>query len=298
MILIKYLLLAIAWVIHRLPYVVHQMMAWAVAVLWFDILRIRRRDAIQNVLRVFPNKSKSEATKMARISLYHMGLTLVEFFSLPFLDGHDFRQMYEVQGEEYLREALKLGRGVFALSVHTGNGDMGSAALASWGYPIHIISKIFKNPWLNKLWFSSREAKGVRFIPPRKSSYDVLKALKNNQVVVFVLDQYTGPPNGILTRFFGIQTGTAAGLALFALRSEAPVLPVYAQRLGRRRHRIVIKPAIPLQEQADKENTILQMTETYNRQVEAAILECPEQWMWVHRRWKMGFSEQEPIPFV
>lgn len=232
---------------------------------------------------------------MARKSLYHMGLTLTEFFSMPFLWADDFRKLYDVEGEEKLQKALAQGQGVFALSLHLGNGDLATAALASWGFPMHIISKIFQSKWLNKIWFASREAKGVHFIPPRKSSYEILKVLKKKEVVVFVLDQYTGPPNGILTRFFGKQTGTALGLALFAQRSQAPVVPMYTYRTGPRKHKIVILDPIPFEEKASKDETILHNTQLYLKAVEEAIQKHPEQWMWVHRRWKMGFENQEPI---
>ncbi len=290
--LLKYPLLAIAFLIHKMPFFIHQAIAWFIGLMWFDVLRIRRQQAIENVQRVFPEMGRTTATRMARRSLYHMGLTLTEFFSMPFLWEQDFREMYDVEGEEHFRSAFDENKGVFVLSVHLGNGDLGTAALASWGYPVHIISKIFQSQWLNKLWFSAREAKGVRFIPPRKSSYEILKALKGNQAVIFVLDQYTGPPNGILTTFFGYETGTAAGLALFAQRSGAPVVPVYTYRTGPKKHKIVVQPPIEFEEQGGKSETLRFMTEKYNRVVENAILQAPEQWMWVHRRWKVGFPNQ------
>lgn len=295
MIVLKAFLFVIAYVIYRMPFFVHQIFAWFIALVWFDILRIRRQDAIKNVQRVFPEKSTKEATKMARTSLYHMGLTLTEFFSMPFLKKKDFDQMYEVVGKEHLDAAVAQNKGVFGLSVHLGNGDLGTAALASWGYPMNIISKVFKSKWLNDIWFSSRRAHGVKFIPPRKSSYEILKALKAKDVVVFVLDQYTGPPNGILTTFFGKETGTAMGLALFAQRANVPVVPIYTYRIGKLKHRIIIKPAIPFEEKASKEETIQHMTQQYVHVTEEAILEKPEQWMWVHRRYKMGFEGQKPF---
>ena len=195
----KKLLLFAVFVIHKMPHAVHRTMAWMVALIWFDLLRIRRKVAIGNILKAFPEKSPDEACRLARQSLYHMGLTLTEFFSLPFLGRKEFREMVKVKGEDHLRQALRENKGVLVLGVHISNGDLAIAALASWGYPIHVISKIFKNKWLNEIWFSSRRAKGVGFIPPRKSSYRILKALKRNELVVFPLDQYTGPPNGILT---------------------------------------------------------------------------------------------------
>lgn len=286
---------ALCYVIHKMPYFIQAVLAKFVEILWFDILRIRRKDSIKNVQRAFPDMPYSDAKKIARKSLFHMGLTLVEFFSMPFLWGKEFREIYEVEGEEHLKAALKEGKGVFGLSLHLGNGDMGAAALASWGYPVKIISKIFKTKWLNDLWFSARKSKGLGFIPPRKSSYEILKSLKKNEVVIFVLDQYTGPPNGILTKFFDIETGTAMGLALFAQRSGAPVLPIYTYRIGPKKHKIVIMEPIPFESQDTKEESLRFMTQKYTGYIEEAIRRNPEQWMWVHRRWKLGFEGQNFI---
>lgn len=281
-----------AYLIFILPYPFHAGIASMIAFIWFDLLRIRRKDAIRNVKRVFPQMSDHDAAKMARKSLFHMGLTLVEFVYMPFMNGEKFRKFYDVEGEEHLQKAFLENKGVFGISLHLGNGDLASAALASWKYPIHIISKVFKTKWLNEFWFSARKKKGIRFIAPRKSSYEILKALKANELVVFVLDQYTGPPNGILTTFFGIETGTAVGLSLFAQRSGSVVLPLYTYRIGPKKHKIVIKAPIPFEEKATKEETLRYMTQKYNTYVEEAILEYPEQWMWVHRRWKLGFEGQ------
>lgn len=291
----KYPLLGLAWIFHHLPYVVHQLLAWIVAIAWFDVIRIRRSDAIKNVKRVFPELSEKAATRMARRSIYHMGLTLTEFFSMPFLWEKEFRELFDIEGEEIIYKASQDGRGALLLSLHLGNGDLGTAALASFGFKVHIISKIFEWKWLNELWFSARRAKGVRFIPPRKSSYEILKALKKKEFVIFVLDQYTGPPNGILTDFFGIETGTAVGLALFSQRAGVPVIPIYTYRVGPHKNKIVVKPPIEFEEKGSKEESLRFMTEKYNRAVEKAILEKPEQWMWVHRRWKCGFLGQKPI---
>ncbi len=292
---LKYPLLAVAYVIHIMPRFVHQGIAWMIGLIWFDVVRIRRRDAIRNVQRVFPEKTEKQAAQMARKSLYHMGLTLTEFYSMPFLDQKKFEEIVDLEGNEYIDKALQQGRGVFLLAPHVGNGDFGTAALASWGYKVHIISKVFEWQWLNDLWFGARKAKGVRFIPPRKSSYEILKALKKNEIVIFVLDQYTGPPNGILTTFFGYETGTAVGLALFAKKSGAPVIPIYDKRIGNGRHKITCSPPIEFEEKTSKEETLRHMTEKYNRALEKQILDAPEQWMWVHRRWKMGFEGQKPL---
>ena len=285
--------LLIAFFIYKMPFCIHQIMAWTVALIWFDLLRIRRKVAVDNILRVFPEKPQIQARRMARQSLYHIGLTMIEFFFMPFFKEEDFRQIVEVEGEEKLKQTLKKNKGGLLLGVHISNGDLAMAALASWGYPIHVISKIFKHKWLNRIWFDSRRSRGIEFIPSRRSSYQVLKALKKNKLVVFPLDQYTGPPNGILTHFFGQTTGTAVGLALFAQRSGAPVLPAHIYRKGYGKYKLVIGPPILFEKRGSGKDTLHFMTQKYNFHLEQIIRKHPQQWMWIHRRWKVGFPGQK-----
>ena len=263
--------------------------AWSLCVVWFDLLRIRRGTAVANVKKAFPGLESKKAIRLARKSLFHMCLTVVDFCSFPFLKDRDLDAMFEWEGVEHLETALEQKKGVFALSLHLGNGDLGAVGLAQRDFRVHIISKIFKTQWLNDMWFGARKSLGVQFIAPRKSSYEILKALKKNEVVIFVLDQYTGPPNGIKTQFFGHDTGTASGLALFALRSGAPVLPVYTYRKDVHRHVICIERPVPLVSGENKEESVLRSTQAFNDVVERIVKEHPEQWMWIHRRWKQGF---------
>lgn len=277
--------------IYHLPKPVQKVIGICIGILWFDVLRIRRKAALENIARVYPEMPKSAATQLARQSLIHMGYTVVEICSFPFLTSQSIDRMFTYHGEEHLKEAIAKNTGVFLLSAHIGNGDLAVASLASRGYPIHLISKVFKTKWLNDFWFKARREQGCEFIEPRKSTYEILKALKNNQVVVFVLDQYTGPPNGIRTQFFGIETGTAVGPALFTQRSGAQVVSGFCYRKDYGKYVIELGPAIPFVEQATKEETLTYNTEQYNRVIEKAILAHPEQWMWIHRRWKVGWTD-------
>ena len=259
-----------------------------IGLLWFDLLRIRRQDAISNVLKVFPEKTKAEATSLARRSLIHMGHSIVEIFSFPFLDEKTFGKTYkvEIQGREFLDEALKAKKGAFLLAAHIGNGDLATAALSHAGWSMYLISKLFKFKALNDFWFKARGRHGTQFIAPRKSSYDILRALKKDGVVFFVLDQYAGPPIGIPTEFFGIKTGTASGLALLAARSGAPVLPIYSYRKRFGEHVIVIKKELPMISCENKAERLRVNTQAYNHVIEEMVKAHPAQWMWVHRRWK------------
>jgi KDO2-lipid IV(A) lauroyltransferase len=148
-----------------------------------------------------------------------------------------------------------------------------------------MVSKFFKLKWLNDMWFGMRERLGTRFIPPRDSSYQLLRGLKSGNAVVIPLDQFTGPPIGVRTTFFGKETGTAAGLAVMAERSGAPVLAVYTYRDAKGRHVLRFVKEMPVAKGRDPES-VQRVTQAFNDELEKFIKLHPDQWMWIHRRWK------------
>ena len=227
-----------------------------------------------------------QAGKLARKSLVHIGYTVIEFCSMPFLDKSSILSMFAFEGKEKLERALKKNKGVLLLTAHIGNGDMATAALSCSGFQVSLVSKIFKIKWLNDFWFQSREKHGSRFIRPKKSSYEILKALRRNEMVIFVLDQYTGPPNGMTTEFFGVKTGTAFGPALLAQRSVTEVIPAFSYREGFGQYVIKVFDPIPYETEGPKEELVRKNTQLFNSSIERMIRERPEQWLWVHRRWK------------
>jgi Kdo2-lipid IVA lauroyltransferase/acyltransferase len=254
--------------------------------LWFDVFRIRRNVAIQNVGVAFPEMSESDRVKMARWSLRHMGRTIVEYSLFPFFSRKKADQLFRYEGLEQVDEVLKLGKGAIFVTLHLGNGDLAISALSKRGYPISLISKEFKSRWLNDLWFGMRRKHGTQFISAEKSSFDILRTLKRNGIVVFVLDQFMGPPIGVRTLFFGKETGTALGCALMAGRTGTPVFSTYTYRADDGKHVAVIEELIPFLDNGPREKNIAIMTQVYTDKIESIVRRHPEQWMWIHRRWK------------
>ena len=275
-----------AFLIAILPTRLRLLLGDAIGILWFDIFRIRRKVAIENVTIAFPEKSLAERTQIARDSLRSMGRTLTEFSLFPFFSQKHVDRLIKIENEHYLDEALAQGKGVLMLTLHVGNGDLGAAALSLRGRKVHLISKLFKARWLNDMWFGMRSRVGTKFISPEKSSFEILRALKKNEIVIFVLDQFMGPPIGTRTKFFGKETGTAMGLALMADRTGAPVLPTYIYRNPDGTHVIVAEPPIPYLDNGLREENIAAMTQIYTDKVEDIVRRHPGQWMWIHRRWK------------
>lgn len=275
----------VSWLIHICPYFIKNLFGDAIGILWFDILRIRRKLVLDNLLIAFPNMSLKERVSIGRTSLRIMGRSFVDYFSVPFINQENYYDYFVVEGEEHLINALKKNKGVLLTSLHLGSYDFAACSLACRYKPFYIISKTFKIDFLNKIWFGLRESKGIEFIGERRSSFDILKALKKNGIVCFIIDQFMGPPIGVKTHFFNKETGSPMGLAIFSMKTNAPLVPVYTYKKHNKNH-LVFCPEIPFESQADKDQAIITMTQKYNYWLEAVIKKHPEQWMWVHNRWK------------
>lgn len=261
-----------------------------IAFLWIDLLRVRRKVIDDNLQIAFPEWNRSQRLRVGRESVYHMGWGFFEILTVPFLTRKWLEEKVVFEGEENYKAALAKGKGVLVMSLHLGNGDLGSSAIAMKGYPLTIISKIFKNKSLNDLWFAFRSGQGVKYIDAHgaSTSFDILKTLKRQEGVVFVVDQFMGRPFAVETTFFGRKTGSAYGLALFAVKTKAPVVPVYTFRGDDGKMHVVFEPEVPLQDLPidDKNIAMVAITQRFNDKIEEIVRKHPEQWMWVHRRWK------------
>lgn len=292
----------------HLPLSLQLFLGKSIGFLWYDVFRIRRNIMHENLNRVFPEKSLYEKRQLARFSCQNMGMCLIEYSRFLFYKKDDKWSLnqFEVVGLENLQKALEKKRGVCVLTLHLGNGDLAAAGLSLHGVHLHLITKFFKVEWINEIWFGLREKVGTHFIEPRKSGSKILKALKANEIVVFVQDQFMGPPIGALTSFFGYPTGTAMGLAVMSARFSSPIVPIYTFRKPNGKHCIVIEPelvlkdtdAVKLPDQSlekpealrgkSKENdeNLLRWTQMCNYKLEEIIRKHPDQWLWVHKRWK------------
>jgi KDO2-lipid IV(A) lauroyltransferase len=268
------------------PYIIRQSIAYFLAFLWFDLFRIRRKVLLENLDLAFPEKSRSEKTRIGRASIRNLGLNLVEYAMLPFFSKANYHKHFVFENTHVLDTAQKKGKGVLLLTLHLGHGDIACAGLSLQGYKMLVVSKFFKMKWLNDLWFGMRERSGTSFIPPRDSSYQLLKGLKAGANVAIPLDQFTGPPIGVRTTFFGHETGTAAGLAVMAQRSGAPVVLIYTIRLPDGRHMVRTECEIAVPEGRGTDESTQAVTQGFNDELQKLVQKYPEQWMWIHRRWK------------
>lgn len=284
--LVLYFLKFLSWIAYHLPRPVQMFLGDLVGYLWFDILRLRRKVIDSNLQIAFPEWDESERIRVGRESCKGMGRALVEYFVLPHINGKNLDKYFVCDDWGPFERANEEGKGVLLLSLHLGSYDLLSAYLAIKGMDLYLISKELSAKNLNDLWFGLRKSKGVKFISDRKAKFDIIKALKKKAAVAFVIDQFTGPPIGIETEFFGKKTGSAKGLALFHAWTKSPVVPVYNYRRPDNKIQIVFGEAIELESFEDRDQTVAFMTQKYNTELEEIIKKHPEQWLWVHKRWK------------
>lgn len=269
-----------------LPWSFNRTMAKALSFLWMDVFKIRK-DVIYNNLEIaFPGLSEAKKKIIAKKSMYALCRSFIDVIRIPYLTDEWIDQNVIFDGLENIKKIQQENEGMFFLSLHLGSGDLGAAIASQRIKPMTIISKRFSNRFLDAFWFGLRERSQTLFINAhmKTNAFEILSALKKKRGVVFVLDQFMGMPYGVETKFFGVTTGTAYGLALFVKKTQKPVYPLYTYWDEDHKLHICVDEAIDLSSELSENNQMI--TNKFNHALERIIIGYPEHWMWVHKRWK------------
>jgi KDO2-lipid IV(A) lauroyltransferase len=235
-------------------------------------LGIRRRVALDNLARAFPEKPEPERRGIARAAYAQLGRSLVELV-LPM-------PAVEFDGWEIYERARAEGRGVVCAIAHYGNFELLARAVARRGVKLTLIGRRLRGAF-NRWLVASR---GVRTLPDRGSSAAALAALRRGEVLAIAVDQNMRPSRGVFVDFFGTPASTTPAAAVYALRARAPLLFAYSVRSNFRTH--VVKVCGPFETAKSGHEAVVDLTQQLTRAVENAVREHPDHWFWVHRRWK------------
>jgi len=245
----------------------------------------RRADACAALRRSFPDKSEAECRALLQRMYLHLGMNVIEELRMPSVSLEYLDRNIIWENESHVRDVLANGKGLLALTAHLGNFDLLTAIPPHFNYPTTVITKTIKNSVINTWWMEARSRFGVKFAPAHNSYRQCLSALRKNEIIGFVLDQNMINTEGIFVDFFGTPACTSPGLAYMSAQSGAAVVPVFMIRGDGGTHRIrMLAPIAPPPDR--KPETILHYTQLYTKVIEDAIRETPEQWLWLHRRWK------------
>jgi KDO2-lipid IV(A) lauroyltransferase len=256
--------------------------------IWTYLIPVRRSVARANLRLAFPEKSGRERRRIARGCFVHLARSAVEFLRLPGLDRGKVEKLLEHQGWEHYQRAMQQGRGVIAVTAHFGNFDLLACTQALRGVPLHVLTREQHLGGFNRYWMSVRRKLGVGLLPVRDSALRIHRLLKQGQVVAMVIDQHVSGSRGILVPFFGRPASTVHAPALFAIATGAPLLPVTIERLPGGRHRVTFDPPVSVDGTGGRDGEVLRVTAELNRWLEGKIRARPDQWLWIHRRWKAG----------
>jgi KDO2-lipid IV(A) lauroyltransferase len=291
---------AAAWLVLKTVGALPRPMARAFAVFVVGaLLRLRpklRRTAEFNLRLAFPDWSEGQCAATTRKMIRNLGWMAAEFARLPKLTRENIEQLVILDGHENFLEGQRRGKGVLYLTGHIGAWELSSFAHALYGFPLHYMARPLDNARLDVLVNRYRCASGNRPLFKNESARTMLKILKDAGTVGILADQNTMPAEGVFVDFFGTLACTTAGLARLALHTDAAVVPGYAVWDDAiRKYRLRFEPAVELTRTGNADRDIFENTQKFAKVIEAIIRKYPDQWVWVHQRWKTRPAGEPPL---
>jgi KDO2-lipid IV(A) lauroyltransferase len=263
----------------------------SLAALWYRLDRRHRRIALANLALAYGPALSPEARELlARRVFHHFVRFAGEMLELLLAPLPLIRRKVIILGEEHVLAALARGRGMVAIAAHAGNWEYTVMGYGLQYRPVAVVGREMDHPVAARLARYLRQRGGNFMVDKQKGLKGILEHLRANRSVGIIIDQNTTTAGGLLVDFFGHPARTTPVAALLARRG-VPVLPTLSRRLPDGRHLMVILPPLPLDKTADPEADIRRHLEAQSRVIEAWVRSCPEQWLWIHRRWKNQFPE-------
>jgi len=269
----------------------HTEVPWFGKLLYY-LLPLRRGVVMGNLQRVFGDVlPQSEIQRLAQAYYAHFVRFGIEFVRLPLMSTKRRKSWIRVENSEVPIRTHEQGKGILLLTGHLGNWETAAVAgidqFPQYRGLFHFVRRPLKPRWLNELANGMFRRAGFGTLSKRGSLDDILDLLAKGAVVVFVFDQHAGPGDGIAVDFLGHPAGTFKSLALLALTTGAPVVPASSWREPDGTHVLRFEDPLPLIECEDATEAVRRNTRAYNAVLERMLLRHPEQWIWMHRRWKL-----------
>jgi KDO2-lipid IV(A) lauroyltransferase len=282
-----WLVLAVARTLGRMPRALARLFAGVLAwALYWGLSRLRHV-GVRNLSLAMPQLSANERTRVLRGVYRHLGWQLVEFCRMPRYTAENTQGWIRTEGVEYYVSARDRGKGVLVLTGHLGAWELSSFYHSLMGYPMGMVIRHLDNPWLDDFVNGIRCLHGNRVLSKDDFARGLLTAMHAGETVGILMDTNMTPPQGVFVNFFSRPACTASGLARVALKTGAAVLPgflLWEPAAGR--YVLHFGPQLVLTRTGNPESDILAATQQCNDVLEAWIRRYPDQWLWIHRRWK------------
>lgn len=272
--------------LRHIPLSLRRILAFFIAGMSYYISLKHRLITIHDLMRSFPDSLLKEIISLAKESYVCFTLIAVDFLDIPYLNKDNLRQWISVEGLDNYTEACKEGKGVLIFSAHFGNWEIGNAALAIMTQPFVFVYRVFDNPLLERAITGVRASYGNISLSKYNAMRPMIRLLKNGATINILIDQNVAWYEGVFVDFFGRKACTTPGLALLALHTKAPVLPVFTRRLPDGRYLLEIGKKVEIVSSGNRDADVLINTQNFTKIIEDKIRQYPAQWFWVHQRWK------------
>jgi KDO2-lipid IV(A) lauroyltransferase len=256
----------------------------------YRVARRQRRYADRNLRLAYGDAlSAPDRDALVRAVFEHFGRTIVDFLRGPSLTPGALDRLVACDGWERVEAARAAGRGLILLTAHLGNWELLGRWLAARGLKLTVVAREPADPVLGGYLRAMREGAGFAVLDKGTSARELLGVLRRGEVVSLLPDQNSGD---VFVPFFGVPAGTVAGPASLALHTGAALLPTYCVRQPDHTYRVEVLPPIPVEATGDRAADVARVTAEANRVLEAVVRRYPDQWLWLHNRWKSAFEER------
>ena len=261
----------------------------------FATAKGERQKTIRHLSLAFGReKNKEEIERLARCVFEHFTTAFVDFVRIDDFVAREFRGIVSCEGFEYLEEAFKMKKGVIALTAHFGNWELLGAYVVHRGIPLRVVGTALEDPRLDEMLVSARNRAGYSNIARGKDTKEILRALQQGDVLGMLIDQDTRVA-GVFVDFFGIPAHTPSGPALLARKYNVPIVPIFMWLKEDLSYQLECFPPIDLSRTDDAAHDLQVNTQKCSDAYERIIRRHPEQWAWMHKRWKTRPKGEENL---
>ncbi|HEY3346914.1 MAG TPA: lysophospholipid acyltransferase family protein, partial [Nitrospirota bacterium] len=273
-------------VVRILPYRTALRLGGFLGELAFVIDKRHQRLALNNIKESFKDFTDEQAEELARASFRNVGYTAFEFVQSWKFNKKFITDRVKFKNRQILDDAYAKNMGVVVLTGHIGNWEFLALNESIIGKPNGVVARPLDNPYLDKAVAKMRCRFGNIIINKNRGMRGIFRALDDGKAVGVLLDQNVRKNEGVFVDFFGRPACTNKGLALIAIKTKAPIIPAFIHRTGLDTHELVIGDPMPLVDTGDREADVLANTIAYTKTIEDFVRQYPDQWFWMHNRWK------------
>jgi Kdo2-lipid IVA lauroyltransferase/acyltransferase len=290
----------VAWTLIKTLGVLPRGMARSMAAVGVRLLLLAlpklKKTAEFNLRLAFPEWTDAQRRSTLEKMTRNLGWMAAEFARMPSYTKENIESVVVLDGHENFLAGHSRGKGVLYLTGHIGAWELSSFAHALYGFPLHYMARPLDNKPLDAMVNQYRGLSGNKPIFKNESARVMLRILKEAGTVGILADQNTMPGEGVFVDFFGTPACTTTGIARVALHTDAAVVPGYAYwDENLRKYRLRFEPPVELVRTGDGERDIVENTQRFAKVIEEIVRKYPEQWVWIHARWKARPKGEAPI---